>query len=331
MSEVTCPNCQRVNRASNAFCTGCGAGLMTGEVPAGDIQGEAGAEQQGQEFRAEIAAVRIQLRDTGILLNHLQTRIFQLERGLSTPVQRLTTVDDVQPDTPDLHTETGSSQASESPIQEPVSHESPSPRLSEYYAPEPVTAGQAPPPIPPGPRAGGGGAAENLRPAGFTIDWEQILGRNWIAIIGAVTLVVGIGFFLKLAFDANWIGDTGRVILGIVLGMLLLGGGEYAQRRVPIWSRPVTAGGAAILYLSIYAAFGLYQLIRPILPSCSWRWSVALAGLLAPAVRVYRDCGSRDCWGIPRANTSWAEPSRRPIGAALYPGGRPGGPGGRNF
>ena len=37
--------------------------------------------------------------------------------------------------------------------------------------------------------------------------------------------------------------------------------GEYAQRRVPRWAQPVTASGAAILYLSIYAAFGLYRLI----------------------------------------------------------------------
>ncbi len=283
MSEVTCPHCQRVNPASNAFCTGCGAGLMTGEVPAGNMRGEAGAEQQGQEFHAEIAAVRSQLRDTGILLNHLQTRIFQLERGLSTPVQRLTTVDDVRTDTPDLQTETGSSQASDAPVQEPAFHEPVPRRPQEYYAPEPASAGagQAPPPIPPGPRAGGGGAGDSLRPAGFIIDWEQILGRNWIAIIGAVSLVVGIGFFLKLAFDANWIGDTGRVILGIVLGMLLLGGGEYAQRRVPIWSRPVTAGGAAILYLSIYAAFGLYQLIRPDVAFLFLAMVVGLAGLLA--------------------------------------------------
>ena len=283
MSEVTCPHCQRVNPASNAFCTGCGAGLMTGEVPVGDMQGEVAAERQGQEFRAEIAAVRNQLRDTGILLNHLQTRIFQLERGLSTPVQRLTTVDDVQPDTPDLHTETGSSQSSDAPVQEPASHGPLSPRLPEYYAPEPVTAsaGQAPPPIPPGPRAGGSGAGDSLGPAGFTIDWEQVLGRNWFAIIGAVALVLGIGFFLKLAFDANWIGDTGRVILGIVLGMALLGGGEYAQRRVPIWSRPVTAGGAAILYLSIYAAFGLYHLIRPDVAILFLAMVVALAGLLS--------------------------------------------------
>ena len=98
-------------------------------------------------------------------------------------------------------------------------------------------------------------------PEWIRIDWEQTLGRNWFAIVGALAVVLGIGFFLKLAFDNNWINDTGRVILGVAVGLALLGGGEYAQRRVPRWAQPVTAGGAAILYLSIYAAFGLYDLI----------------------------------------------------------------------
>ena len=114
-----------------------------------------------------------------------------------------------------------------------------------------------------------------------SFDWERLLGRNWFAIIGAVALVVGIGFFLKLAFDNNWIGDTGRIVLGVVLGLALLGVGEYAQRRVPIWAQPVTAAGAVILYLSIYAAFGLYQLIRPDVALLFLALVVALASLLA--------------------------------------------------
>ena len=97
----------------------------------------------------------------------------------------------------------------------------------------------------------------------FRIDWEQILGRNWFAIIGGIAVVLGIGFFLKLAFDNNWINDIGRVALGVVVGIGFLGVGEYAQRRVPRWAQAVTASGAAILYLTIYAAFGLYQLISP--------------------------------------------------------------------
>lgn len=114
-----------------------------------------------------------------------------------------------------------------------------------------------------------------------SFDWERLLGRNWFAIIGAVALIVGIGFFLKLAFDNNWIGDTGRIILGVVLGLGLVGVGEYAQRRVPVWAQPVTAAGAVILYLSIYAAFGLYQLIRPDVALLFLALVVAMAALLA--------------------------------------------------
>ena len=110
---------------------------------------------------------------------------------------------------------------------------------------------------------------------------NRVLGRNWFAIIGAVALVLGIGFFLKLAFDNNWIGDTGRVALGLGLGLALLGVGEYTSRRVPLWSQPVTAGGAAILYLTIYASFGLYQLLRPDVAFLFLALVVALAGLLA--------------------------------------------------
>ena len=61
----------------------------------------------------------------------------------------------------------------------------------------------------------------------------------------------------------------------------LLGAGEYAQRRVPRWAQPVTAGGAAILYLSIYAAFGLYQLIRPDVAFLLLAVVVTVASLLA--------------------------------------------------
>ena len=94
-------------------------------------------------------------------------------------------------------------------------------------------------------------------------------------------MVLGLGFFLKLSFDNNWIGDTGRILLGIAAGMALLGTGEYAQRRVPLWAQAVTAGGAAILYLSIYSAFALYQLIRPEAALLFLAVVVGLAGLLA--------------------------------------------------
>ena len=112
-------------------------------------------------------------------------------------------------------------------------------------------------------------------------NWEQILGKNWFAIIGALALAIGVGFFLKEAFANDWIGEIGRISLGIVVGMVLLGVGEYSQRRIPLWAQPVTAGGIGILYLSIYAAFGLYELIDPLPAFLFLALVVVLSVLLA--------------------------------------------------
>ena len=103
-----------------------------------------------------------------------------------------------------------------------------------------------------------GGSPEN-RTAGR--DWEWLLGGNWLARVGILALIFGVGFFLKLAFDNDWIDETGRVVLGLVTGLALLGGGEYWSRRYAAWARAVTGGGIAILYLSIFTAFSLYHLI----------------------------------------------------------------------
>jgi uncharacterized membrane protein len=95
-----------------------------------------------------------------------------------------------------------------------------------------------------------------------------------------VALVIGVGFFLKLAFDNDWIGETGRVALGIAGGLAFLGAGEYWQRRYPIWSQPLTGGGIAVLYLSIFAAFSFYQLIPPMVAlGLSFLITLTAAGL----------------------------------------------------
>ena len=63
--------------------------------------------------------------------------------------------------------------------------------------------------------------------------------------------------------------------------MSMLGAGEYAQARFPVWAKPVTAGGIGILYLSIYAAFGLFQLISPVIAFLFLALVVCLSVLLA--------------------------------------------------
>jgi len=93
-------------------------------------------------------------------------------------------------------------------------------------------------------------------------EWEQILGGRWLARIGVLALVIGVAFFLKFAFDNNWIGPTGRVILGIVAGLAMLGLGYYWHRRYPILTQVLSGGGVAVLYLSIFAASAIYNLFH---------------------------------------------------------------------
>ena len=107
-------------------------------------------------------------------------------------------------------------------------------------------------------------------------DWEWLLGGNWLARIGILALIFGVGFFLKLAFDNDWIGETARVGMGLAAGALLAAGGQFWSRRYPAWARAVTGGGVAILYLSVYAGHVLYDLFAPV-PA------LALAGLVTAA------------------------------------------------
>ena len=53
------------------------------------------------------------------------------------------------------------------------------------------------------------------------LDWEQIPG-NWFARIGGLAILIGIAFFLALAFDNHWIEATGQIVIGISVGLLFL-------------------------------------------------------------------------------------------------------------
>jgi uncharacterized membrane protein len=96
-------------------------------------------------------------------------------------------------------------------------------------------------------------------------EWEQILGGNWLARIGVLALLFGVGFFLKYAFDRNWILPTVRVLLGVVAGLIMLGGGYLWRKKYPVMTQVLTGGGIGIMYLSIFASFNPYDLIPFIL------------------------------------------------------------------
>jgi uncharacterized membrane protein len=93
-------------------------------------------------------------------------------------------------------------------------------------------------------------------------DLESLIGRRWIGWVAILLILFATGFFLKYAFDNRWIGEVGRVAIGIMAGVFMtLSGFRYFRRGWKVFSQILTSGGVALLYLSTYAAFGYYQLI----------------------------------------------------------------------
>ena len=106
-------------------------------------------------------------------------------------------------------------------------------------------------------------ASVPLTPAQGTsekIDREE-KGGQWLGKIGIAAIVLGVSFFLKWAFDNEIIGPMGRIILGIIGGIALVGVGQFLRKKYLVYSDIVSGGGIAILYLTVFAAFAFYHFI----------------------------------------------------------------------
>ena len=272
---MECPSCGREMPSTAHFCPYCGGPVSqdvvatpelapdSGTSPGDSSQEDATVEEQLRSLRAAVASL-------ASALSAQASRLAALEQRATTAAPQVTSPR-AQP-----YVGTAAPALATSTTAAPAPGPSPRPAVAPVSPTAPVTDPQAEPEDAAGPPP---------RPGAFdTIladwNWEWLVGGNWLARIGIVALIIGAGFFLKLAIDNNWIGETGQVALGTAGGLLLLAGGEYWRRRYPIWAQPLTGGGIAILYLSIFAAFSFYSLI-PSLPALGFFFlvTVTAAGL----------------------------------------------------
>src|SRR5262245_20724043 len=60
---------------------------------------------------------------------------------------------------------------------------------------------------------------------------EAKIGGRWLNRIGIFAMLIGVYYFLKYAFDNNWIGPAGRVVIGLAGGLAIVFWSEYVRRR----------------------------------------------------------------------------------------------------
>ncbi len=94
------------------------------------------------------------------------------------------------------------------------------------------------------------------------IDLESRIGSHWLNRIGIAAVLIGISYFLKFAFENNWIGPAGRVAIGLVAGIaIILWSERFRLKGYKAFSYSLKAVGIGTLYLSLWAAFQRYSLI----------------------------------------------------------------------
>ncbi len=108
-------------------------------------------------------------------------------------------------------------------------------------------------------------AYESTNPASAMASLESRIGSRWLLYVGVIAIVVGVSYFEKLAIDSHWVSETARTVQGGIVGLLLVYAGlRFVRAGYAIYGQMISGGGIAVLYVSTYAAFNLYQLIdRP--------------------------------------------------------------------
>jgi hypothetical protein len=157
------------------------------------------------------------------------------------------------PPMPDAAPEVMPALADPQPFAEPAAStpsEAPAPTLGL------PPAGAPPQAIPPLPRPAA------ARPITDADSLESAIGGRWLLYIGIAAIVLGASYFLKYAFDNEWIGVHARVIFGVAGGVALtLLGRRFTRRGYDLYGQVLCGGGLGIVYLSIFAAHAWYGLI----------------------------------------------------------------------
>lgn len=93
---------------------------------------------------------------------------------------------------------------------------------------------------------------------------EERIGARWLLYAGIGSLILGVSYFIKFAFDNGWVSEPLRVAIGLLAGAaLIVFGQRFVQRGLAFFGHALSGGGLVVLYVACYAALHIYSLIEP--------------------------------------------------------------------
>ena len=112
--------------------------------------------------------------------------------------------------------------------------------------------------------------------------FEMAIGQKWFLIIGIITMVFGIGYFLKYSFDQGWVSPFWRVVSVYFWGIIfLVAGDQFRKKNYSAFGLNLIGGGIAVLYFAAMAAFELYHLVGQVPSFIIMVAITVLSGILA--------------------------------------------------
>jgi uncharacterized membrane protein len=142
------------------------------------------------------------------------------------------------------------------------------PPAGTMLQPPPAQIVSRPSPLPPPPMPPSRQQLPQLQPSLRSgsikedVDLEKKIGQYWLNRIGIVAILIGVSYFLKYAFENNWIGPGGRIVIGLLAGIgLVLWSERFRAREYAAFSYSLKAVGIGTLYLSLWGAFQVYHLV----------------------------------------------------------------------
>lgn len=93
---------------------------------------------------------------------------------------------------------------------------------------------------------------------------EERIGARWLLYAGIGALILGLSYFIKFAFDNGWVSEPLRVLVGLAAGAGLVAAGQrFVRNGLAFFGHALSGGGLVVLYVAIYAALHVYDLVSP--------------------------------------------------------------------